>query len=152
MWTKVTVEGVWEWIWGDKGARQGPDLQLIAAAEEKAEHAQVELRGLDAHLDGLEQRARQAKALTEKEAIAELRKNAGRDASEGARGLYKDLRSFVSSARRDGGKLAKALERDFQQAQKRVTARKTATRSRASSTSRTAKSRGGASRSQRKTS
>jgi hypothetical protein len=72
VWTKITVEGVWEWIWGDKGARQGPDLKLIADAEEKAERAQVELRGLEAQLDGLEQKARQAKALSEKEGIVLL--------------------------------------------------------------------------------
>lgn len=42
----------------------------------------------------------------------------GRDVSQGARDLYNDLQAFVSSARRDTGKLAKALQRDFEQAQK----------------------------------
>ena len=54
------------------------------------------------------------------EALAELRKGAGRDVGEGARDLYSDLRTFVSSARRDTGKLAKALQRDFTQAQKQL--------------------------------
>ena len=70
------------------------------------------------------------------EALAELRKDTGRDVGQGARDLYKDLRGFVTSARRDSGKLAKALQRDFEQAQKRLTgvpasrARTTATASR----------------------
>ena len=54
------------------------------------------------------------------EALAELRKGAGRDVGQGARDLYSDLRTFVSSARRDTGKLAKALQRDFTQAQKQL--------------------------------
>lgn len=54
------------------------------------------------------------------EALTELREHTGRDVSQGARDLYKDLRSFVSSARRDTGKLTKALQRDFQQAQKQL--------------------------------
>ena len=54
------------------------------------------------------------------EALAELRKGTGRDVGEGARDLYSDLRTFVSSARRDTGKLAKALQRDFTQAQKQL--------------------------------
>ena len=57
---------------------------------------------------------------TAHEALAELRKDTGRDVSQGARGVYKDLRTFVSSARRDTGKLAKALARDFEQAEKRL--------------------------------
>ena len=54
------------------------------------------------------------------EALAELRKGAGRDVGQGARDLYSDLRTFVSSTRRDTGKLAKALQRDFTQAQKQL--------------------------------
>ena len=54
------------------------------------------------------------------EALAELSKDAGRDVGQGARDLYKDLRTFLSSARRDTGRLAKALQRDFTQAQKRL--------------------------------
>jgi len=56
------------------------------------------------------------------EALTELRTHTGRDANEAARDLYKDLRTFVSSARRDTGKLAKALARDFGQAQKQLAA------------------------------
>ena len=54
------------------------------------------------------------------EALAELRKGTGRDVGQGARDLYIDLRTFVSSARRDTGKLAKALQRDVTQAQKQL--------------------------------
>src|ERR1700758_3293149 len=54
------------------------------------------------------------------EALGELRKDTGRDVGQGARDLYKDLRTFVSSARRDSGKLAKALQRNFEEAQKRL--------------------------------
>jgi DNA-binding transcriptional ArsR family regulator len=54
------------------------------------------------------------------DALAQLRKDAGRDVSQGTRELYKDLRTFLSSAGRDTGRLAKALQRDFAQAQKRL--------------------------------
>jgi hypothetical protein len=39
---------------------------------------------------------------------------------QGARNLYKDLRTVVSSARRNSGRLTDALQRDFDQAQKRL--------------------------------
>ena len=54
------------------------------------------------------------------QALVELREDAGRDLSQGARDLHKDLRAFISSARRDTGKLAKALQRDFEHAQKQL--------------------------------
>ena len=54
------------------------------------------------------------------QALVELRADAGRDLSQGARDLHKDLRAFISSARRDAGKLAKALQRDFEHAQKQL--------------------------------
>jgi hypothetical protein len=57
------------------------------------------------------------------QALAELRAHTGRDASAGARSLYTDLKSFVANARRDTGKLTKALQRDFEQAQKQVAAK-----------------------------
>jgi hypothetical protein len=53
-------------------------------------------------------------------ALAELRAQGGRDLSQGARSLHKDLGSFVSSARGHTGKLGKALQSDFEQAQKAV--------------------------------
>jgi len=65
------------------------------------------------------------------DALVELRTDTGRDVGQGARDLYKDVRTFVSSARRDTSKLAKALQRDFEQAQKRLTGAP-ATRSRTS--------------------
>ena len=67
------------------------------------------------------------------EALVELRKDTGRDVGQGASDLYKDVRTFVSSARRDSGKLAKALQRDFEQAQKRLAGTPTA-RSRSTAT------------------
>lgn len=45
-------------------------------------------------------------------ALTELRKDTGRDVGQGARDLYEDLRTFVSSARRDSAKLTRALQRD----------------------------------------
>ena len=57
---------------------------------------------------------------TAQQALVELREDTGRDVSQGARDLHKDLRAFISSARRDAGKLAKALQRDFDQAQKQL--------------------------------
>jgi hypothetical protein len=74
------------------------------------------------------------------QALSELRK----DSSKGAGDVYKDLRGFVSSARRDTGKLGKALAKDFEAAQKRVskaarapsgsTSRRKTTRAKSSST------------------
>jgi hypothetical protein len=79
---------------------------------------------------------------TAQQALVELRKDTGRDVGKGAQDLYNDLRKFVTNARRDSNKLAKALQRDFEQAQKelakaaasgrtstRTPARKTAARS-----------------------
>ena len=66
------------------------------------------LKWLSSSLDAAEQ------------ALVELREHAGRDVSQAARDLHKDLRAFISSARRDAGKLAKALQRDFDQAQKQL--------------------------------
>jgi hypothetical protein len=54
------------------------------------------------------------------EALAELQGHARRDVSQGAHAVYKDVRTFVTSARRDTGKLAKALARDFDQAEKQL--------------------------------
>lgn len=74
------------------------------------------------------------------QALTDLRKESGR----GAQDMYKDLRSFVSNARRDTGKLGKALAKDFDQAQKRVKASTTSssrsTGSRAKSATTRAKS------------
>jgi hypothetical protein len=68
------------------------------------------------------------------EALADLRKHTGRDVSQGARDVYKDLRTFVASARRDSGKLAKALARDFEQAERRLGQPATTRRARAGTT------------------
>src|SRR4030081_3525835 len=67
------------------------------------------------------------------EALSALGKDTSRDVSHGARDVYKNLRTFVSSARRDTGKLGKALARDFEQAEKKLVQRSSAqaTRSKA---------------------
>jgi hypothetical protein len=67
-------------------------------------------------------------------ALGELRTHAGRDVAQSTRDLHKDLRTFVSSAQRHTGKLAKALQREFEQAQKRLS-NSPATRSRTTATS-----------------
>lgn len=51
-------------------------------------------------------------------ALSELSKQSGRDLGESARGVYKDLGTFITNARRHSGRLGKALARDFAQAQK----------------------------------
>ena len=56
---------------------------------------------------------------TAQQALVELREDTGRDVHQGTT-MSKDLRAFISSARRDAGKLAKALQRDFDQAQKQL--------------------------------
>jgi exonuclease VII small subunit len=57
---------------------------------------------------------------TAQKAIADLRKESRRDVGKGATDLYGDLRKFVGDARRDSNKLAKALQREFDQAQKQL--------------------------------
>jgi hypothetical protein len=56
------------------------------------------------------------------DALAALRNDVSKDVSTGARGLYKDVQKFVKDARRDSGKLCKALQRDIEQVQKRLSA------------------------------
>jgi hypothetical protein len=78
-------------------------------------------------------------------ALTELRAQGGRDLSQGARSLHKDLGSFVSSARGHTGKLGKALKSDFDQAQKTVAkstgaARRTSTASKTAGTAKPRKS------------
>jgi hypothetical protein len=67
------------------------------------------------------------------EALTDLRKDTGSGVSQGARDLHTGVRAFVSNARRDAGKLSKALQRDFEQAQKQLAVSK-----RSSAASRTA--------------
>src|ERR1035441_4671415 len=57
---------------------------------------------------------------TAQQALVELREHTGRDVSQGARELHKELRAFISSARRDSGKLANGPPRDSAHAQKRL--------------------------------
>jgi hypothetical protein len=85
-------------------------------------------------------------------AITELREHAGRNAAQSTRDLHKGVGTFVSSARRDAGKLSKALTRDFEQAQK-LLAKAPSPRSRSKATSSARKTRQSASkRSSRKAS
>jgi hypothetical protein len=85
------------------------------------------------------------------QALAELQKEAGRHANQGARDLYKDVRTFVSSARRDSRKLAKTLQRDFERAEKLLTQRQ-AKASRTTTAKSQAKPRAAATRTKRKAS
>lgn len=69
---------------------------------------------------------------TAQAALSDLGKGTSRDVSKGAQDLHKNVRAFLSSARRDTGKLAKALQKDFDRAQTQIGA------SRSSSSARTA--------------
>ena len=57
---------------------------------------------------------------TAQEALVSLRKDVGREVGAGGRGLHKNLEKFVKDARRDSGRLSKAIERDIQRLQKRL--------------------------------
>jgi hypothetical protein len=78
-------------------------------------------------------------------ALSDLRANAGRNAGESTRKLHKGLGQFVSDARRDSGKFATALKRDFEKAQK-TAASVPAQRSRTRRTSGRGSTRGGSSK------
>ena len=54
------------------------------------------------------------------DALAALRNDVSKDVSTGARDLYKDVQKFVKVARRDSGRLGRALQRDIEKAQKRM--------------------------------
>jgi len=69
-------------------------------------------------------------------ALADLQKQGGRDVGKSAKDLYKDLRTVVTSARRHSGRLGTALQRDFEQAQKRVSSKRTSARTTSARTSR----------------
>ncbi len=56
------------------------------------------------------------------EALVALRKDVSRGVGAGGRRLHKDLQKFVKDARRDTGRLSKALERDIERLQKRLSA------------------------------
>jgi|GEM_PF-5454029 len=81
------------------------------------------------------------------DALSQLQSHAGRDVSEGVRDIYKELKTFVSSARKDTTKFAKALQKDFERLQKGVTGGGSSRSSnRTTTASRTAASRTTASR------
>jgi uncharacterized membrane-anchored protein YhcB (DUF1043 family) len=53
-------------------------------------------------------------------ALVALRKDVGKDVSQGARELYSDLGKFIKDARRHSGKLSTALGKDLEALQKRL--------------------------------
>ena len=53
-------------------------------------------------------------------ALVALRKDVGKDVSQGARDLYSDLGKFIKEARRHSGKLSTALGKDLEALQKRL--------------------------------
>ncbi len=59
---------------------------------------------------------------TAADALAALRTNTKANHTRDARELYKDLRTFLESARRSAGKLTTTLQSDFEQAQKLLSA------------------------------
>jgi hypothetical protein len=67
-------------------------------------------------------------------ALMELRTHAGRSAGQSTRDLHKGVGGFISNARRDAGRLTKALTRDFEEAQK-LLAKTASPRSRSKATS-----------------
>lgn len=71
---------------------------------------------------------------TAQEALAELSKQGGRDVGQSAGAISKDLRTFVTNARRHSGRLGKALARDFEQAQKKLSKATTTSSSRRTTT------------------
>ena len=73
-------------------------------------------------------------------ALGELSKGSGREVSKGAKDIYADLRKFVADAGRESGKVGKALQREFDQAQKQLArANKSSASSRSASSRSTAK-------------
>ena len=54
------------------------------------------------------------------DALATLGKEVGRDVGGGARDLHRNLQRFVKDARRDSGKLGRALQSDLERLQKRM--------------------------------
>ena len=54
------------------------------------------------------------------DALASLGKEVSKDLGAGGRDLYKNIQRFVKDARRDSGKLSRALGRDIEQLQKRL--------------------------------
>ena len=57
------------------------------------------------------------------DALGDLRKDVGRDAGTATRDLQKQLRTALTGSRRDIGKLVRALQRDFDSAQSKMTQR-----------------------------
>jgi DNA anti-recombination protein RmuC len=72
-------------------------------------------------------------------ALGELSKGSGREVSKGAKDIYADLRKFVSDAGKESTKVGKALQREFDQAQKQLSKA-----SRSSASGRSTSSRGAA--------
>jgi hypothetical protein len=73
-------------------------------------------------------------------ALGELSKGSGREVSKGAKDIYADLRKFISDAGKESAKVGKALQREFDQAQKQLArAKKSGTSRRSTAKASTAK-------------
>lgn len=53
-WARIAAEGVWDLVWGDKGAPKGPDPERVAAAQAEITRADLELRRAKDELTRLE--------------------------------------------------------------------------------------------------
>jgi hypothetical protein len=80
-------------------------------------------------------------------ALRELRAHASRGAATNTQGLYKGLSKFLTDARRDSGKFATALRKDFDKAMKAAQSARGGAASSRSRSSSTASSRSGGGRS-----
>jgi hypothetical protein len=84
---------------------------------------------------------------TAQKALGELTRGGGRDVSKSSKDIYTDLRKFLSNARTHTNKLGKALQRDFEQAQKQLAKGASGSTSGRSSSSRSTSRRSSSSRS-----
>jgi hypothetical protein len=80
-------------------------------------------------------------------ALAELSRGGGRDVSKASKDIYADMRKFLSSAKANSNKLGKALQKDFEQAQKQLAKAASGSSSGRSSSSRSTSRRSSSSRS-----
>jgi integrase len=72
-WSRVAAVGAWEFLWGDRGARKGPDLMRVNIASLALADAEEEVRTREVELDALEQEAlSRAAELTTKQLVTML--------------------------------------------------------------------------------
>jgi hypothetical protein len=83
-WRRVASEGIWDYVWGDAGARKGPDVDRIMSAKSRLETIEARLKETQArvaHLDELMERLEQedaARRLITRERIANIDETAWR--------------------------------------------------------------------------